>query len=159
VTSVRPEVASWVRNPVRNPGGSESDGGTPVDLEASQPIPTAPLSYERRQVYGPFRRLVAPGSQDAATALKQVLSGEIWGKRPRWGISPAVKAYRGSLSEGDSGIEFWSFQEPDTQYGPRIHWSTEGPYVTIDDETETARLSVAFVRITQDIVDKSHASN
>ena len=84
--------------------------------------------------------------------VKQALSGEIWGEVPRWGRSPAVKAYRGALGSGESGIEFWAFQEPDSPYGPRQYWSTVGPYVTIDQETEVAKLSVVFARITQDLV-------
>jgi hypothetical protein len=84
--------------------------------------------------------------------VRQVLSGEIWGKAPRWGRSPAVKAYRGPLKDSESGIEFWAFQEPDSPYGPRPYWSIAGPYVTIDPDTETAKLSVAFARITQDLI-------
>jgi hypothetical protein len=89
-------------------------------------------TLEARTVYGPFHRPVAPGGQDAATAVKQLLSGEIWGKPASWGGSAAVKAFPGPLPPGKSGIEFWSFEPPDPPLGPRLYWRTPGPFVTID---------------------------
>jgi hypothetical protein len=80
------------------------------------------------------------------------MSGEIWGRPARWGHSPTVKAYVGALTPGETGIEFWSFQAPDTAAGRRAYWRTRGPFVTIDDVTDTAKLHVAFVRITQDLL-------
>ena len=114
-------------------------------------MPRLQANYERRPVYGPFHRRVSD-TQDAEAARKQVLSGELWGRIPRWGCVPTVKAFPGQLPAGESGIEFWSFQEPDRPVGPRSHWSQSGPYVTIDQSDEIARLAVAFVRITQDLV-------
>jgi hypothetical protein len=111
-------------------------------------VPSTPTAYERRYFYGPFHRLLADEVQDAATVLKQLLSGEVWGKTAQFGLSPAVKAYRGPLSEEESGIEFWTFQEPDRPHGTRSHWSKEGDFVTI--EGEFAKLSVIFVRVTQE---------
>jgi hypothetical protein len=106
--------------------------------------------YERRVVYGPFFRRLSD-TQDATAALKQILSGEVWGEIPRWGISPTVEAIPGMLPDDVSGIEFWSFQEPDRPVGPRSHWSQEGPFVTIDKTEEMAKLSVVFARISQDL--------
>jgi len=114
-------------------------------------VPGAP-NYERQPVYGPFFRRFS-GTQDAGTARRQLFTGEIWGRVPRWGISPTVEAMPGPLPDNVAGIEFWAFQEPDRAVGPRSHWSQAGPYVTIDKPTETAKLSVAFVRITQDIAE------
>lgn len=111
-------------------------------------VASAPTAYERRYFYGPFHRLQAEDVQDADTVLKQLLSGEVWGKTAQFGRSPAVKAYRGPLSEGESGIEFWTFQEPDRPHGSRSHWSRGGDFVTI--EGEFAKLSVIFVRVTQE---------
>jgi hypothetical protein len=91
--------------------------------------------------------------QDAPTAVRQLLSGEIWGRRSRFDLAPKVRAYRGPLRDGQRGIEFWSFQAPDHPFGPRAHWSSAGPFVTIDSTSETARLKVAFVRITQDLLE------
>jgi hypothetical protein len=105
-----------------------------------------------RTIFGPFYRLVAPEVQDADTVVKQIMSGEIWGRPPSWGGSPAVKAYPGALGEGDSGIEFWSFQSPDSPTGPRAYWRTAGPSVTVDKASDLAKLRVAFVRITQDLL-------
>lgn len=109
-------------------------------------------NHELRTVFGPFRRLLAPDVQDAETVVKQLLSGELWGRPASWGGSPMVKAHRGALERGERGIEFWSFQAPDTPAGPRIYWRTPGPYVTVDSDEETAKLKVAFVRVTQDLL-------
>lgn len=111
----------------------------------------ATLNYQSRRLYGPFHRLLAHNVQDATTVLKQVTSGEIWGKRPSYGGSPAVKAYPGRLPTDGLGIEFWSFQPPDAPYGPRAFWRTPGTWVSVDDEAETVVLSVAFVRVSQAI--------
>jgi hypothetical protein len=107
---------------------------------------------QTRTAFGPFHRLVAPKVQDTETVVKQLMSGEIRGRPPSWGGSPAVKAYPGTLTPGDSGIEFWSFQAPDSPSGPRAYWRTDGPFVTIDQTKDVARLHVAFVRITQDLL-------
>jgi hypothetical protein len=103
-------------------------------------------------VHGPFHRLLAANVQDAATVVLQLLSGEIWGRTPRYGLSPAVQAYNGPLPDGRSGIEFWAFQAPDSPWGPRIHWRTLGEFVMAAPQPDTVRLKVAFVRITQDLI-------
>jgi hypothetical protein len=103
-------------------------------------------------VHGPFHRLLAPDVQDAETVVRQVLSGEIWGRTARNGLSPAVKAYHGALPDGSSGIEFWAFQAPDSPFGPRAFWRTHGEFVSAAPEPDTLRLQVAFVRITQDLL-------
>ena len=108
-------------------------------------------NYERRYLYGPFFRLFSD-TQDAGAVQAQIKSGEIWGRVPRWGISPTVQAYPGLLPRGTSGIEFLAFAEPDRPFGPRSHWSISGPYLTIDPSNAVARLSVAFIRVTQDLV-------
>jgi hypothetical protein len=87
--------------------------------------------------------------------VRQLLSGEIWGKTPRWGRGPAVQAYAGALEEGEEGVEFWSFQPPDNVFGPINHWSTEGEYVRIDTSSETAKLTVAFVRVSAGLIEES----
>jgi len=111
------------------------------------------MAYSQtRTAFGPFHRLLAPNVQDTETVIKQLMSGEIWGRPTRWGDSPAVKAYGGALTPGDSGIEFWSFQAPDTAASRRAYWRTGGPFVTIDKINNLARLHVAFVRITQDLL-------
>jgi hypothetical protein len=111
----------------------------------------APPNHERRYLYGPFFRRFSE-TQSPATTVKQLLTGEIWGKTPRWGRSPAVQAFAGPLPSGTTGIEFWAFQSPDNVFGPINHWSSEGPYVTIDTAAEVAKLSAAFVRVSADLI-------
>ena len=112
----------------------------------------AMASSQTRTVYGPFHRLLAPNVQDTATVVKQILSGELWGSPARWGNSPAVRAYAGTLPPGESGIEFWSFQAPESPHPYRVYWRTPGRFVTIDNTNEVAKLQVAFVRIAQDLL-------
>jgi hypothetical protein len=95
---------------------------------------------------------MAPDAQDAETVVNQVLSGEVWGRAPSWGGSPAVKAYPGALRAGDSGIEFWAFQPPDSPAGPRAYWRTTGPFLALDEANDLVMLQVAFVRVTQDLL-------
>jgi hypothetical protein len=102
-----------------------------------------------RLVHGPYKRLWAEEVQDEATAVKQVLSGEVWGKTNQNGIEPAVAAYRGRLSDDQEGIEFWAFQAPDNEYGTRVYWRTPGEFVEVDGNLEVVKLKIAFVRITQ----------
>ena len=68
-------------------------------------------------MHGPFRREETP-TQDRATALKQVASGEIWGKTPRYGVVPTVEAYGGLLDPGVRGIEFTTPVAPHPNCGP-----------------------------------------
>lgn len=91
------------------------------------------------------------------TAVAQALSGEVWGEVPRHGITPTVEAYPGALREGESGIEFWAFQAPDTRYGPRPRWFRAGAFLTIEEDggREVAKLDVAFVKITQDLLEEA----
>jgi hypothetical protein len=110
-------------------------------------------------VFGPFCRLEAPKGQDAETVVLQALSGEIWGEAPRTGVRPTVQAYARLLRAGERGIEFWAFQAPDTLSGPRPAWRTPGPHLAIESEDgrEVAKLRVAFVRISQDLLHASAA--
>ena len=53
---------------------------------------------------GQFNRRESP-TQTPATALQQVLAGEVWGRTPRNGLGPAVQAYIGKL-RNCRGIDF-----------------------------------------------------
>jgi hypothetical protein len=108
-------------------------------------------NYGRVYLYGPFHRRHSP-TQSARTMVKQLLSGEVWGKVPRYGISLAVEAIPGPLPPGQTGFEFWAFEEPDRAVGPRSQWTKGGPYVTIDSGAEVAKLKVAISRVTQDLL-------
>lgn len=52
-----------------------------------------------------FNRRESP-TQTPEIAVKQVASGEIWGRRPMGGMTPTVQAYIGPLQDGRRGIEF-----------------------------------------------------
>jgi hypothetical protein len=109
------------------------------------------------RVFGPFCRLqTRTEHQDAATAVKQALSGEVWGLTA-FGLSrPEVQAHGRALNDGESGIEFYALAPPDSRYGPRPYWITPGEHLTVgrlDDGREVAKLRVAFVKITQDVLD------
>jgi len=66
---------------------------------------------------GPFNRRES-GTQTKATALKQVKSGEIWGRTPRYGIEPTVQAYAGLLRGNARGIEFKTDTAPHPNGSP-----------------------------------------
>lgn len=104
---------------------------------------------QQRTVHGPFHRLAAPDVQDAETVGRQTLSGEIWGKAPRWGGPPRVKADRGQLPADADGVEFWAFARPDNEAGPRAYWQRPGEVLDLGGSLEVVKLKVAFVRITQ----------
>jgi hypothetical protein len=108
-------------------------------------------------LYGPFHRLEAPRGQPVRAAVLQALSGEVWGEVPRYGLTPTVEAYPGRLQTGATGIEFWAFQRPDTRYGPRPRWFRAGPALRLefDDGRDVAKLHVAFVLITQDLLEEA----
>lgn len=108
-------------------------------------------------VFGPFCRVEAPGGQTTKTAVLQALSGEVWGAAPRYGDTPQVQAFAArALKDGESGIEFWSFQPPDTRFGPAPYWLTPGDHLRVEHDPgagrELAKLRVAFIRITQDLL-------
>jgi hypothetical protein len=52
-----------------------------------------------------FHRLESP-TQTRSDAVKQVASGEIWGRPARGSNIPSVKAYRNALPAGQRGVEF-----------------------------------------------------
>ena len=78
-----------------------------------------PEPDQQRLVYGPYHRLLSD-TQAPDTMVKQLLSGEAWGKPARFGADPAAKAYRGPLRPGDEGFEFWAFGPPDSGRPRRI---------------------------------------
>ncbi|HWT95818.1 MAG TPA: hypothetical protein VN238_22650 [Solirubrobacteraceae bacterium] len=73
-------------------------------------------------VYGPFYRQESE-TQTAATVRAILASGELHGRAPWRGGSPAVKAYR-RPREGKSGMEFYAFVPPDDPNGPTAYWPT-----------------------------------
>jgi hypothetical protein len=117
-------------------------------------------------VYGPFSRWETPGAsgaQSLATAVKQVLSGEIWGETANGVARPKVEAHRGPIPEGKVGIEFYALAPPDSQFGPRPYWVRPGPNLSVeydnDKGRDVAKLRVAFVKITQDLLHEASIAN
>ncbi|WP_052026796.1 hypothetical protein [Rhodovulum sp. PH10] len=53
-----------------------------------------------------FHRLQNPWTQTDQDAVRQVETGEIWGRPARGSDIPSVKAYRGPMPDGRRGIEF-----------------------------------------------------
>ncbi|WP_027005839.1 hypothetical protein [Conexibacter woesei] len=115
------------------------------------------------KVFGPFCRLRTPGeSQDDATAVLQALSGEIWGRMRNGVAMPAVEAYGRGLRSGERGIEFYALTAPDREWGMRPYWTVPGSHFRIErdaDGREVGKLQVAFVRITQDLLDAAAVIN
>lgn len=70
-------------------------------------------------MFGPFNR-VESTTQSPEVAIKQVATGEIWGRTPRYGSVPTVEAYGGSLALGKRGIDFTTPIEPHPNGSP-IH--------------------------------------
>jgi hypothetical protein len=106
---------------------------------------------QQRVVHGPFHRRWAEDVQDADTIVRQLLSGELWGKAARFSDEASAKAYRGSLPPDEEGFEFWSFQPPDNQHGPRAYWRKLGDFLVAADNVHVVKLKIAFVTITQSL--------
>lgn len=103
------------------------------------------------QVHGPFYRLLGAENQDAAVMVRQLLSGELWGRRGRYGSEPAAKAYRGPLPADAEGFQFWAFQPPDNEHGHVVFWARPGGYLESADNLELVKLKIAFVKVTQSL--------
>jgi len=65
---------------------------------------------------GPFCRWESE-TQTREDALMQEKSGEVWGRTPRGGLEPTVKAYIGSL-KNQRGIEFITDTAPHPNASP-----------------------------------------
>jgi hypothetical protein len=82
-----------------------------------EPEPDAPPA-----AFGPFHRLESP-TQTPEDARQQEESGEIWGRAPRGRPWPAVKAFRGSLGDGQRGVEFYTNVSPDAPNRGQNYWT------------------------------------
>src|SRR5690348_208998 len=65
---------------------------------------------------GPFHRIEST-TQTVADAVQQVDSGEIWGRTPRGGMTPTVKAYAGPIG-GNRGVQFTTDINPHPNSAP-----------------------------------------
>jgi hypothetical protein len=108
------------------------------------------VGHSTAQVYGPFHR-AASETQDPAAMVEQLLTGELWGKKGRYGLEPAAKAYRGPLPHGIEGFEFWAFAPPDNAAGHPVFWSQPGEYLVSADNLGVVKLKIAFVKVTQSL--------
>jgi hypothetical protein len=73
-------------------------------------------------IHGPFSRWESP-TQTSALAIKQVASGEIWGRTPKnGGLGPTVQAYPWRLTNR-RGIEFTTDITPHPNSSPlEVRW-------------------------------------
>lgn len=114
-----------------------------------------PPHYDEFTIYGWFHRSHST-TQTHETALKQLSSGEIWGKpSSHSGDVPVVQAYRGRLPAGLRGVEFLALVAPDKRYG-KPEWRTDRtdhrgtPLVWHERDLEhgdVVKLRVAITRI------------
>jgi hypothetical protein len=94
--------------------------------------PAPPLAhYEQILLYGPFHRLDGGGgTQTEETALRQLCSGEVWGRASRFsGGVPLAQAHQSRLPAAARGVEVLTFAAPDKRWGAaewRISRVTEG---------------------------------
>ena len=93
--------------------------------------------------YGAFHRLASP-TQTEEDARKQRESGQIWGRTPRTGITPQVKAYPGPLPDEADGIEFFTDSPSDEgeNLSPMHHWSGPEYGGSAGVDEEFARIAV-----------------
>jgi len=95
----------------------------------------------------PYHR-VESSTQTVADAARQESTGEIWGRPPRWGFQPKVKAFRGPLPRGTRGVEFETEIAPDRGCPPGLAlWS--GPRAGVVVEDDYARIKVRVTKNTQ----------
>ena len=63
---------------------------------------------------------------------------------------PTVQAYRGPLSSGARGIEFFTKAAPNDPFGPIARWSLSGgPRFGLRQEGEFAKITCRITRNTQ----------
>lgn len=76
-------------------------------------------------------------------------SGELWGSAPRFSDIPAVKAYYGSLPDGEAGFEFFCDVPPDRPFGGVAYWHERADgRVRVEDGT--ARVEILVKRVEQE---------
>jgi len=98
--------------------------------------------------YGPFHRRESP-TQTVDNARDQETSGELWGRAPRWGGRPQVKAFAGPLPEGKRGIEFMTDAEPDRNGVPSLPTWT-GPRQGVTVRSDMAVINIQVTKSTQE---------
>ncbi|WP_409464318.1 hypothetical protein [Amycolatopsis sp. GA6-003] len=143
-----------------DPLASGVDEGRGVTL--SVPGPRLPLRPPMRQAphpagppadagkparYGPYHRLESP-SQSPETARLIEESNEVWGRTPRHGSNPAVRAWNGPLPPDRRGVEFYTDVKPHfygSKSGLREWRAAQG----IPVEDEFAKLEVVVTKNTQ----------
>lgn len=95
---------------------------------------------------------LSSSTQTDDVADRQVASGEIWGRTPRWSNVPKVQAYVGALPGGRAGIEFTTEVDPDPYGLPsEASWSGPRPGVAMDEDFAKIRVSVTKVIRTVDV--------
>lgn len=94
-----------------------------------------------------YYRVESP-TQTAADAAQQEKTGEIWGRVPRRGAWPKVKAYVGRLPIGVRGLEFETDVAPDVGCPPgHAFWS--GPRAGVVIDGDYAKIKVRVMKNAQ----------
>ncbi len=96
--------------------------------------------------YGPFHRKKSP-TQDASTASEQERGWVLLGRAARWSPWLSVKAYRGTLPNGEQGIEFFTLAKPSAGSHPHdVFWFEGDPDVwTVEHGGDRFAMIVACV--------------
>jgi RHS repeat-associated protein len=107
-------------------------------------------AHERERPNFRYHRRQSP-TQTPEHARLQQESGELWGKAPRYGRTPAVQAFRGPLPAGVAGIEFATPVRPDSDGGALVYWSSGRPDVETFELNgeEYAKIPIVVTKNTQ----------
>ena len=107
-------------------------------------------THEKERPNFRYHRRQSP-TQTPEHARLQQESGELWGKAPRYGRTPAVQAFRGPLPAGVPGIEFATPVRPDSDGGALVYWSSGRPDVETFELNgeEYAKIPIVVTKNTQ----------
>lgn len=87
-------------------------------------------------------------TQTDADAVRQVASGELWGRPARGSNIPKVKAWAGLLPGGRAGVEFTTDLTPDHDSIPWLPtWSSRRSDVRLEDGFAKIRITVTVHRL------------
>jgi hypothetical protein len=112
---------------------------------------TTPPWYDTLEAYGPFHRKTKDGTHPHALFAEMAANGELWGRGRVNSPNLAALAFYGPLPEGKSGIEFFTFLEPDKPWGGEATWFTP-PYGEAREEQGWAKIDVVIRRASEDCI-------
>jgi len=120
-------------------------------LSVSSPAPRTPPDYGTRQIYGPFHRKTKDGKHPHDLFAKMAKNGQLWGRGRIGSGILAVLAFPGPLPGDASGIEFFSFIEPNTPWGSEPTWYSP-PHGQAWEHDGWAKIEVVIKRATEDCI-------